>query len=198
MKLTRREFLSIGVSLALAGCGKSGVEEEAPKTIENNSTIDKVKANTAGPETDAEEEPEPQPSPESTEEHIVEETTYYDVFRADMREGIFGDVEVYTIDTADFSDYYAVLNPDGTFSFDIYGVNYNGSIELGETTKHLYSGIEDSEVTRVLFDGTDTATVGTVDIEGFYVDNYFLIELMATVDGEFNDITFYLWKHVDE
>lgn len=171
MELSRRAFLAIGALLALSGCGGSNKEDKKKEKKD--------------------EEPETEPEP------IVTETTYYDVFRCDWKEGILGDVVVYTIDNMDFSDSYAVLQPDGTFSFEINGVPYNGTISLGKKTHHLYSG-QDSEVTQLLFDGKDDTTVGSVLIQGYYVDEYPLIEMTTGVEGKQVFATFYLWKHIDE
>ena len=177
MKLTRRAFLAVGAALGLAACGGGSDQADTDTDSEVEETAEEV----------AEVEP------------IVTETTYYDVFRLDWKEGLFGDVEVYTINTMDFSDSYAVLSPDGTFSFEINGVPYNGSISRGKETTHLYSG-QDSKVTQLLFDGRDDATVGSVLIQGYYVesDGYPLIEMVTSVDGKQVYATFYLWEHVGE
>lgn len=170
MRVTRREFLMLGATVALSGCGSSkskSKEKEEPK-----------------------EEEKPK--------QIVEETTYYDVIRCDYREGVTGDIEVRTLDTYDFSNDYAMLEPDGAFSFSVNGVDYTTKLTLGDATKHLYSGIEDAEVTQLLFDGSKYATVGTVDIEGFYVDNYILLEMSTSVNGTFVDATYYLGEHIEE
>ena len=174
MNLTRRAFLAAGASLALAACGGSSDAEKAE-----------------APEQEAVEPEEEAPA------QIVNKTTYYDVFRVDWRKGPFGDVEVYTANTMDFSGFYAGLEPDGTFSFDINGVPYNGSISLGKQTTHLYSG-SDTEVTQLLFDGRDDATVGSVLIQGYTVDGYILVEMITKVDGDQVYATFYLWEHQDE
>ena len=129
---------------------------------------------------------------------IVDETTYYDVFRCDWRDGILGDVTVYTANTTDFSDSYAILQPDGTFNFVINDVVYNGSISLGGQTHHLYSGNSDATVTQLLFNGKDDATVGSVLIQGYTVDDYLLIEMITDVDKKTVFATFYLWKHIDQ
>lgn len=177
MKLTRREFLAVGASLALSACGGSGDSDTEP----------------------SEQEEEAEPEPEAPEQaQIVEDTTYYDVFRVDWKEGLFGDVEAYTSNTTDFSDSYAILQPDGLFSFEINGVPYNGSISLGNKTTHLYSGT-DAEVTQLLFDGNDDTTVGSVLVQGYYVndDKNLLIELTTDVDGKQVFATYYLWEHKD-
>ena len=137
-------------------------------------------------------------SKEEKPRQIVEETTYYDVIRCDYREGVTGDIEVRTLDTYDFSNDYAMLEPDGAFSFSVNGVDYTTKLTLGDATKHLYSGIEKAEVTQLLFDGSKYATVGTVDIEGFYVDNYILLEMSTSVNGTFVDATYYLGEHIEE
>lgn len=129
---------------------------------------------------------------------IVDETTYYDVFRCDWRDGILGDVTVYTANTTDFSDSYAILQPDGTFNFVINGVVYNGKISLGRETSHLYSGNSNAKVTQLLFDGKEDTTVGDVLISGYTVDGYLLIEMITTVDNKTVIATFYLWKHIDQ
>ena len=174
MKLIRREFFAIGAMLALSGCGSSSGSKEKQEDA-----------------TD--------PEQEQSEKLIeVDETTYYDVFRCDYQEGLFGDVTVYTSNTMDFGDSYAVLEPDGTFNFNINGVPYNGKISLGKETTHLYSGDSDAKVTQILFDGKVDTTVGSVLIQGYYVDGYPLIEMITDVDGKQVFATFYLWKHVDE
>ena len=129
---------------------------------------------------------------------IVDETTYYDVFRCDWRDGILGDVTVYTANTTDFSDSYAILQPDGTFNFVINDVVYNGSISLGGQTHHLYSGNSDATVTQLLFNGKDDTTVGNVLIQGYTVEGYLLIEMTTRVDNKTVIATFYLWKHIDQ
>ncbi len=173
MKLTRREFLAVGASLVLSGCGGSGSDE-------------------------ATESEEAEPEEESARLIEVADTTYYDVFRCDWQEGLFGDVVLYTPDNMDFSNSYAALSPDGTFNFEINGVPYNGSISLGDKTKHLYSGDSNAEVTKLLFDGKEDTTVGSVLIQGYYVDNYILIEMTTDVDDKTVIATFYLMEHVDE
>lgn len=169
MKLTRREFMTVGAMLALSGCGGGSKKDDGA--------------------VEEAEESEPEP--------IVDEPTNYDVFRADVKKGLLGDVEGYTSNTMDFSGSYATLQPDGTFNFDIAGVVYNGTISLGDKTKHLYSG-QDAEVTRLLFDGKTDTTVGSVLVEGYTVDDYLLIEMTAKIDGEQNFITYYLWESKEE
>lgn len=174
MKLTRREFLAVGAALALSACGGGSSDSDSK-------------------ESEKQEEPE-QEAPEQVQ--IVDKTTYYDVFRVDWQEGVTGEVVAYTSNTMDFSDSYAVLEPDGTFNFDINGVPYNGTISLGNKTTHLYSG-NDTEVTQLLFDGNTDTTVGSVLIQGYYVetDKFPLIEMITDVDGKQVFATFYLWEH---
>ena len=193
MDLTRRGFLLLSL-LTLSGCGGSKKDDDKDKDEKGKkkSKKSKKKQETKNKETEKTEEKKEEPK------QIVDETTYYDVFRCDWKEGVLGDVEVYTQNTQDFSDSYAVLDPDGTFNFEINGVPYNGHIELGEKTHHLYSGIEDAEVTQLLFDGREDTTVGAVLIQGYYVDEYPLIEMITQMDGKTVFATFYLWKHVDE
>ena len=169
MRLTRREFMTVGAMLALSGCG-GGSKKDDDEPVED--------------------EPEP--------EQIVDETTYYEVFHIDVKKGVLGNVESYTADTMDVSDSYAIIQPDGTFNFDLSGVVYNGSISLGDKTKHFYSGIEDAEVTQLLFDGARDTTVGSVLVEGYTVDDYLLIEMTAQVDGETNFMTYYLWESKED
>jgi hypothetical protein len=180
MQITRRGLLIAGAALALFSCTRPRKKDDDAKEVEE------VKEEA----TETEEEPQP--------EQIVDELTYYDVFRVDVREGILGDTVAHTLNTVDFSDSYAMLSPDGTFNFEIKGVVYNGKISLGRQTKHLYSG-QDTEVTQLLFDGKDDTTVGSVLISGYYYANlqHILIEMVTDVDGKMTFMTYYLWEHVD-
>lgn len=203
-------FVLIG---AIAGCSSSNeptTTKEETAVTQQKSSDEKEEAGTAqeteksGEKQQAKEDEKvaEQKKDEETKEEaieqIVSETTNYDVIRADMREGFTGDVEVMTANTTDFGESYAILQPDGQFSFEIMGVPYNGTISLGEEKKHLYSGDENAKVTQLLFDESTDATVGDVLVEGCYVDNYILIDLTTTVDGKFTQGTFYLSKHIDE
>lgn len=192
MRFTRREFVGLSAMFALSGCSSSKTEtkkdekEEEPKIEESKQ------------EKPKEEQKQEEPKQEEQPQQIVTELTEYEVFRVDMRRGITGDVEVLTQNTTDFSGYYAILDPDNRFEMHIYDHDYNGHISLGDKTKHLYSGMDDYEVTRILFDGEQYANVGDTDIEGFYVDNYILIDMVLQVEGKTTFMTFYLWKKVEE
>lgn len=183
MQLTRRGFVALGLTLALSGCGGSKKDEDKGEKKQSKKKKQEKKE-------EKKEEPKP----------IVDEQTTYEVFRCDWRSGVLGDVEVYTKDSEDFGGSYAILDPDGTFSFEINGVPYNGHVELGDKATHLYSGIEDYELTRILFDGKKYGNVGSVDFEGFYEESegYILIDMTTDVDGKYTSATYYLWKHVDE
>ena len=203
MKLTRREFFAVGTALALSACGGSGdeapVEEEKKsaktKDVKTSDVKTSDKSKTDESADDLEDATEEDDSSNLIE---VSDTTYYEVFRVDMRKGFLGDVEVYTQNTTDFGDYYAILYPDGTFNLCVFDHVYNGTISLGGPDHHLYSGMDDADVTRILFDGEKEANVGDTDIEGFYVDGYILIRLPVTIDGTFTDMTFYFWKTSEE
>ena len=185
MELTRRGFLLLSL-LTLGGCGDSS----SSKKDEDEGEKESKKKSKKGKKSKKKQEEEKEPR------QIVDETTYYEVFRCDWKEGVLGDVEVYVKDSYDFGDSYAMLDPDGTFNFEINGVPYNGHIELDGKAKHLYSGVKDYEFDRILFDGKEYGNVGTVDFEGFYEPNegYILIDMTTSVDGKFTSATFYLWK----
>ena len=180
-----------GLALTLNGCGGKSTNDDGGKEDEEKKESKKSKKKKKE-EKKKEEQAEPR--------QIVDETTIYEVFRCDWKSGVLGDVEVYVKDSYDFGDSYAILDPDGTFNFVINGVTYNGHIELGDKAKHLYSGMKDAELTRILFEGKEYGNVGTVDFEGFYVEDggYILIDMTTSVDGTFTSATYYLWKHVDE
>lgn len=195
-----RKFVVATMALCLAisvgACGKSTSSKKSEDTsakIEQTEEQSKEESAEKTEEKPTEEAPKEEPA-----QQIVTEQTHYDVFRCDYREGVLGDTQVMTINTTDFSQDYADLSPDGSFSFNIEGVSYTTKISLGDKTTHLYSGTEGAEVTRILFDGEKTVTVGSVDIEGFYVDNYILLEMVTQVNKKTTFATFYLWEHVDE
>lgn len=169
MRLTRRAFLAIGASLALAGCGggSSKTEDEA---------------------ADTEDEAASEPGP------VVTETTNYAVYRCDLRHGITGDFEAITENTQDFSGFYATITPEGNLSFDINGVTFNGSVERGGDAKTLYSGIEDYAATQLLIDGREYGNVGTVDFEAYLVDTDLLIDMTTSDDDGMVFANFYLRK----
>lgn len=162
MELTRRQLLAMATALALSGCGGS---DEDP-----------------GPVKDPEPEPEP----------IVAETTNYEAYRADVQRGITGTPEMVSELTHDFGADYAILQPDGLFSFEVNGVPYNGTVSRGRETTHLYGGVSDYPATQLLFDGRDDATVGSVGVSGFLVDDQLQIVLTTTVDGTWTQACFYL------
>ena len=173
----------LGTIGRLAGGKKS---ENTPEQTEQTEQQPKEE------EKQEEEKPKEEPA-----QQIVTEQTRYDVFRCDYREGMFGKPQMVTQNTVDFSQDYADLSPDGSFSFSIQGVSYTTKISLGEKTKHLYSGDQEAEVTQLLFDGKDHAEVRDVYLEGYYVDDYILLDMDTKVDGKNMYMTFYLWKHVD-
>ena len=156
-----------------------------------------VKTEQAEQKATEEEQPKEEAPKEEPAQQIVTEQTHYDVFRCDVRHGVLGDTEAVTNNTVDFSQDYADLSPDGSFSFSIQGVSYTTKISLGEKDHHLYSGTENAEVTRILFDGKKDVTIGDVIVEGYYVDNYILLEMVTQVDHKTTFMTFYLQKHVD-
>lgn len=167
MKLTRRSFLAIGATLALAACGGG----------EDNDTTDAEMK-------EAESEPEP----------VVTETTNFAVYRCDLRHGITGDFEAITENTQDFSDSYAIITPEGNLSFEINGVTFNGTVERGDDAKTLYSGIEDYAATQLLIDGREYGNVGTVDFEAYLVDADLLIDMTTSDDDGMVFANFYLRK----
>lgn len=167
MKLTRRSFLAIGATLALAACGGG----------EDNGTTDAEMK-------EAESEPEP----------VVTETTNFAVYRCDLRHGITGDFEAITENTQDFSDSYAIITPEGNLSFEINGVTFNGTVERGDDAKTLYSGIEDYAATQLLIDGREYGNVGTVDFEAYLVDAELLIDMTTSDDDGMVFANFYLRK----
>lgn len=174
MKLSRREFFALGAALTLAACGGSRDTEE----------------------DHADESPEAEVAPEVAPEPLVDEQTTYEVFRVDIQHGVGGEVEVLT-DAALFDGFYAELSPDGTFNFDINGVVFNGALtDSGKTMRHSYSG-GTYDVEQLLLNGETFANVGTVDFEAYAIDGYILVDMNTTVDGEWQDWMFYLWKKTD-
>lgn len=180
------------LAISLGACGSSS----KPKSSESSS--EKTEQVEEKPKEETVEKKEEEAPKEEPAQQIVAEQTHYDVFRCDYREGVLGDTQVFTQNTTDFSQDYADLSPDGSFSFSIEGVSYTTKISLGDKDHHLYSGNESAEVTRILLDGQKTATVGSVDIEGYYVDNYILLEMVTQVNHKTTFATYYLSKHVDE
>lgn len=157
-----------GAALALSGCGSSSEKPEETKE-------------------DAEEE-----APEA--EPVVSELTNFEVYRVDLKHGITGDFEAITSNTQDFSGFYATITPEGNMSFDINGVPFNGTVERGEQTTTLYSGIEDSPATKLIIDGKDYGNVGTVDFEAYLVDDDLLIDMTTSDDDGMVFANFYLRK----
>lgn len=191
MYCTRKEFLALSAAIVLSGCGSSRT------STADDADVEEVEEEKVEEEVE-EEKPKEDKKDEENPEQIVDEPTAYDVIRCDYKEGVTGDVQVKTVNTTDFSGYYATLDPDGAFSFSVSGVDYTTNLTLGKETHHLYSGTENAKVTQLLFDGDKYITVGTVDIEGFYVDGYILLDMSTSVDGTFVDATYYLTKHIDE
>ena len=101
--MTRRGFIA-AITLLLAGCGNS-------KSASSTATVSSVTEETDTSSTTSD------TSPVVTQEprQIVDKTTNYDVLRCDWRDGVMGDVTVYTVNNMDFCGSYGVLQPDGTF-----------------------------------------------------------------------------------
>ena len=180
------------VFLGLALLGTIGRLAGGKKSDDTSAKTEQTEQKAKEEEKPKEEAPKEEPA-----QQIVTEQTHYDVFRCDYREGMFGEPQMVTQNTVDFSQDYADLSPDGSFSFSIQGVSYTTKISLGEKTKHLYSGDQEAEVTQLLFDGKDYAEVRDVYLEGYYVDDYILLDMVTKVDGKKMYMTFYLWEHVD-
>ena len=121
---------------------------------------------------------------ETKVEPVVSKTTNYEVYRADVRRGVTGNFESVTQNTRDFSGFYATITDDGSMSFEIDGVTFNGKVERGDKTKTLYSGIQDYEATQLLIDGKRYGNAGTVDFEAFLVDQDVLIDMTKDEKGE--------------
>lgn len=154
--------MAMASALALSGCGGS-----------SGST---------------EKDPEPEPEPEP----VVAETTNFEVYRADVQEGVLGTPEMVSELTYDFSGDYAIMQPDGLFSFEIQGVPYNGKVSRGKETTHLYSGIKDYPATEMLFDGRSDDEVGNVLVSGYFVDDQLQVLLTTDIDGTWTQACFYL------
>lgn len=196
MNKTLKVILVVLVALALVGGVLTALDpkpKNTAKTEQTEQTEQKPKEEEKQEVKKEEEKPKEEPA-----QQIVTEQTRYDVFRCDYREGMFGKPQMVTQNTVDFSQDYADLSPDGSFSFSIQGVSYTTKISLGKKTKHLYSGDQEAEVTQLLFDGKDYAEVRDVYLEGYYVDDYILLDMVTKVDGKKMYMTFYLWKHVEQ
>ena len=181
--------------LAVVGLVASVLDPRKPDS--SSTKTEQTEQQPKEEEKKAEEKPKEEAPKEEPAQQIVTEQTRYDVFRCDVKHGVLGDTVGVTNNTVDFSQDYADLSPDGSFSFSIQGVSYTTKISLGEKDHHTYSGIENYEVTRILFDGKDDITIGDVIVEGYYVDDYILLEMITQVDHKTTFMTFYLWKHVD-
>lgn len=166
MKLTRRAFLAVAASTMLAACGGGKKEAEETEVVEDPAEV----------------------------EPVVTELTNYAVYRCDYKRGIMGDFEAITENTQDFSAFYATITPEGNLSFDINGVVFNGTVERGEETTTLYSGIEDQPATMLLLDGKEYGNVGTVDFEAYLVDADLLIDMTTSDDDGMVFANFYLRK----
>lgn len=154
--------MAMASALALSGCGDSSGSSEK--------------------------DPEPEPEPEP----VVAETTNFEVYRADVQEGVLGTPEMVSELTYDFSGDYAIMQPDGLFSFEIQGVPYNGKVSRGKETTHLYSGIKDYPATEMLFDGRSDDEVGNVLVSGYFVDDQLQVLLTTGIDGTWTQACFYL------
>lgn len=144
----------------------------------------------------------PRETPQKTQQEqprdetpLVTEETRYSVTRADVRRGVMGDTVALDGGSERYADFYAIAQPDGSFSFDINGVAYNTKVTKGEQVNHIYSG-QEQKVTQLLLDGKTTATVGTVGVEAFCVDDVILVDLSAREDGQYTQYTFYLMKAI--
>lgn len=131
---------------------------------------------------------------ESVPEPVVEETTDYAVYRCDIKHGVTGEFEAVTENTEDFSGFYATITQDGNLSFDISGVTFSGTVERGEKTTTLYSGIDDYDATQLLIDGRKYGNVGSVDFEAYLVDSDLLIDMTTSDDDGMVFANFYLRK----
>ena len=192
MKKVLKAIAVVFLILVLAG---GVVSVFGPKKSDDTSAkTEKTEQKAAEEEQKTEEKSKEEAPKEEPAQQIVTEQTHYEVFRCDVRRGVFGDTEAVTNNTVDFSQDYADLSPDGSFSFNIEGVSYTTKISLGEKDHHLYGGDEDAEVTRILFDGKQDISVGDVVVEGYYVDDYILLEMVTQVDKKTTFMTFYLWK----
>jgi hypothetical protein len=134
--------------------------------------------------SEKEQEPEPEP--------VVAATTNYEVYRADVQQGVTGTPQMVSELTYDYSSDFAILQPDGAFSFEIQGVPYNGKVSRGRETTHLYSGIEDYPATEMLFEGRGDAEVGSVLVSGYFVDDQLQVLLTTGIDGTWTQACFYL------
>ena len=179
MRITRRTFLATSAALMLSACGGSTTEGYKKRKEEK----EKAKQ---------EEKEQKQKAEEEKKKPIVDKTTTYSVYRCDIKHGVTGTFEAVTENTQDFSDSYAILNEDNNLSFEINGVPYNGKVERGDKVKTQYSGISDYEATKLLLEGNQDATVGSVLIEAYLVDNDLLIDMVTKDDQGTVFANFYL------
>ena len=138
-----------------------------------------------------EQKPEKNDETKADETPLVTKPTKLSVFRVDYKVGMFGDMKSFDGGSDQYADWYATLDPEGHFSFDINGVAYTTTLSKGRTETHPFAG-SDQQVNHLKLDGHDDLTVGGVLINAYQLSDMYLLEMMTQVDGKSTTYYFYL------